>query len=46
MDLIDFVATHRLEPVVSGVYDGLGMPGDRQFASGQHFGKQVIHVSK
>jgi hypothetical protein len=24
VDLIDFVAAHRLEPVISGVYDGLG----------------------
>jgi hypothetical protein len=31
VDLIDFVAAHRLEPLVSGVYDGLGIPGDRQF---------------
>ena len=46
VDLIDFVAAHRLEPVVSGVYDGLGIPGDRQFTGGEHFGKQVIHVSK
>jgi hypothetical protein len=46
VDLIDFVAAHRLEPVISGVYDGLGIPGDRQFTGGEHFGKQVIHVSK
>jgi hypothetical protein len=39
VDLIDFVAAHRLEPVVSGVYDGLGIPGDRQFTGGEHFGK-------
>lgn len=46
VDPIDFVAAHRLEPVVSGVYDGLGIPGDRQLTGGEHFGKQVIHVSK
>jgi hypothetical protein len=48
VDPIDFVAAHRLEPVVSCVYDGLGQARQAitDFAGGGHFGKLVIRVSK
>ena len=42
MDLIDFVAAHRLQPVLSGVYDGLGMPGDRQFTGANISGSRLF----
>ena len=44
--LIDFVAAHRLEPVVGRVYDGLDLARQAiaDFAGGGHFGKIVIRV--
>jgi D-arabinose 1-dehydrogenase-like Zn-dependent alcohol dehydrogenase len=42
-DLIDFVAAHRLEPVVDRVYDGLDLARQAiaDSAGGGHFGSRI-----
>ncbi len=47
VDLIDYVAAHRLEPIVGRVYDGLSQARQAiaDFAGGGHFGKIVIRLS-